>query len=351
LISDNTKKIPALRGIFNFVISIGLAALFLYFAFYNVNFGEVLQLVSHASVFWMMIFILASMLGHYVRTIRWKVILHSVKPDAKIKNLFGALMVGYGVNCVTPKLGEVTRAILIGRWENLSRSSMFGTVIVERVIDILALGLAVLVSAFIWSSSLYESFPWLKSSLYISALLMIVILTLIYLSVKYKERFYGVILHIVGKLSVKFSERLAYIFEMLIQGFTSLKGTRNYVRTGMLTILLLLVYGLSAYVGFYMLDMQGMMNVNYTMGWVLMSISAIGVVIPTPGATGSYHALAKSTLVLLFGFGETISAAYAFLTHIISYILFILTALVMFLILNKQHINLFKLVKQNTENE
>jgi uncharacterized membrane protein YbhN (UPF0104 family) len=93
------------------------------------------------------------------------------------------------------------------------------------------------------------------------------------------------------------------------------------------------------------------MNVTYTMGWVLMSISAIGVVIPTPGATGSYHALAKSTLVLLFGFGETISAAYAFLTHIISYILFILTALVMFLILNKQHINLFKLVKQNTENE
>ena len=351
MISDNAKKIPSLRGIFNFVISIGLAALFLYLAFYNVNFGEVLQLVSNASVFWIIVFILASMLGHYVRTVRWKIILHSVKPDAKIKHLFGALMVGYGVNCVTPKLGEVTRAILIGRWENLSRSSMFGTVIVERVIDILALGLAVLVSAFIWSSSLYETFPWLKSSLYISALLMIVILTLIYLSVKFKERFYGVILNIVGKLSVKFSDRLGYIFEMLIQGFTSLKGPRNYVLTVVLTILLLLVYGSSAFVGFYMLDMQGMMNVNYTMGWVLMSISAIGVVIPTPGATGSYHALAKSTLVLLFGFGETISAAYAFLTHIISYILFIFTALIMFLILNKQHINLFKLVKQNTENE
>jgi uncharacterized protein (TIRG00374 family) len=351
LISDNAKKIPSLRGIFNFVISIGLAALFLYLAFYNVNFGEVLQLVSNASVFWIIVFILASMLGHYVRTVRWKIILHSVKPDAKIKHLFGALMVGYGVNCVTPKLGEVTRAILIGRWENLSRSSMFGTVIVERVIDILALGLAVLVSAFIWSSSLYETFPWLKSSLYISALLMIVILTLIFLSVKFKERFYGVILNIVGKLSVKFSDRLGYIFEMLIQGFTSLKGPRNYVLTVVLTILLLLVYGSSAFVGFYMLDMQGMMNVNYTMGWVLMSISAIGVVIPTPGATGSYHALAKSTLVLLFGFGETISAAYAFLTHIISYILFIFTALIMFLILNKQHINLFKLVKQNTENE
>ncbi|MBT8391090.1 MAG: flippase-like domain-containing protein, partial [Ignavibacteriaceae bacterium] len=337
--SDNTKKIPALRGIFNFVISIGLAALFLYLAFYDVDFSEVLQIVSHASIFWMIGFILLSMSGHVVRTVRWKVILHSVKPDAKIKHLFGALMVGYGVNCITPKLGEVTRAMLIGKWENLSRSSMFGTVIVERVIDILSLGAAVLVSAFIWSSSLYESFPWLKSTLYVSAILMIIVLTLIYLSVKFKEKFYGAILKIIGKLSVKLSDRLGYIFEMLIQGFTSLKGARNYLLTALLSILLLIVYALAAFVGFYMLDMQ---NVTLTMGWVLMSISAIGTVIPTPGATGSYHALAKSTLVLLFGFGETISAAYAFLTHIISYILFILIALIMFLILNKQHINLFK---------
>jgi uncharacterized protein (TIRG00374 family) len=347
----NTKRIPAPRGIFNFILSVGLAALFLYLAFYDVNFGEVLQLVSHASVFWMIIFILSSMFGHYVRTVRWKVILHSVKPDVQIKHLFGALMVGYGVNCVTPKLGEVTRAILIGRWENLSRSSMFGTVIVERVIDILALGIAVLISAFIWSSSLYESFPWLESTLYISAILMIVILTLIYLSVKFRERFYGAIVKIIGRISVKLSEKLGYIFEMLIQGFTSLKGPRNYFLTALLTIVLLVVYALSAFIGFYMLDMQEAMKVTYTMGWVLMSISAIGVVIPTPGGTGSYHALAKSTLVLLFGFGETISAAYAFLTHIISYILFIFISLIMFLILNKQHINLLKLIKTNSGKE
>jgi uncharacterized protein (TIRG00374 family) len=348
---DNTKKIPALRGFFNFVVSIGLAALFLYLAFFDVNFGEVLQLVSHTSIFWMVIFILSSMLGHYIRTVRWKVILHSVKPKAKIKHLFGALMVGYAVNCVTPKLGEVTRAILIGRWENLSRSSMFGTVIVERVIDILALGLAVLISAFIWSSSLYESFPWLKSTLYVSAILMITILTIIYLLIKFRERFYGAILKIIGRLSGKLSERLGYIFEMLIQGFMSLKGIKNYIFTVLLTIILLLVYGLSAFLGFYMLDMQGTMNVTYTMGWVLMSISAIGVVIPTPGGTGSYHALAKSTLVLLFGFGETISAAYAFLTHIISYFSFIITATIMFIILNKQHINLLKLIRTNSEKE
>ena len=349
MISDNTKKIPALRGFFNFLISIGLAVLFLYLAFRGVDFSKVMEQVSDASLFWMLIFVATVLLGHYIRAIRWKIILHSVKPDAKMKNLFGALMIGYGVNCVTPKLGEVTRAIMLGRYEKLSKSSMFGTVIVERVIDIIALGLSVLVSAFLWSSSLYETFPWLESALYLSAALMVIILLVIFLSVKLKERFYGVFIKLVSMLSQKIADRLAYIFDMLIQGFTSLKGTKNYILTVIVTIILLSVYALGSYLGFYMLGMQSVKHVTYSMAWIIMSISAIGVVIPTPGATGSYHALAISTLVLLFGFGETISAAYAFLTHIISYFLFIIIALIMFFLLNKQHASLLNIFKTNSE--
>jgi glycosyltransferase 2 family protein len=349
LISDSVKKIPALRGVLNFLISIGLAVLFLYLAFSDVNFSEVMELVSQASILWIIIFAAAIMLGHYVRALRWKYILHSVKPDIKMWNLFGALMIGYGVNCVTPKLGEVTRAIMIGRYENLSRSSMFGTVIVERVIDIISLGAAVLISAFIWSANLYDIFPWLEATLYISAIILFVVLLVIYLSVKFREKFYGHFLKLIRNISEKFAERLAYIFEMLIQGFTSLKGTKNYTLTFITSALLLIIYAFTSYLGFFMLDMQSGNNVTFAMGWILMSISAIGVVIPTPGATGSYHALAKSTLVLLFGFGETISAAYAFLTHIISYILFIVAALVMFFVLNKQHSSLLNIFKSNSE--
>ena len=152
-----------------------------------------------------------------------------------------------------------------------------------------------------------------------------------------------------GKISSKLAERLGYIFEMLIQGFTSLKGTKNFVLTFITSIIILFIYGLTSYLGFFMLDMQSGNNVTFAMGWIVMSISAIGVVIPTPGATGSYHALAKSTLVLLFGFGETISAAYAFLTHIISYFLFILVALIMYFVLNKQHTSLLNIFKTNSE--
>ena len=147
---DKVKTSPIIKAFVNYGISAALAIIFLYIAFHNVNLEEVIDLVSGASIIWIMVFTCSVFIGHIIRAVRWKVIMHTIKPDASLKNLFGALMIGYGVNCVTPKLGELTRAVFLGKWENLSRSSMLGTVIVERVIDVIALGLAVLVSAFLW---------------------------------------------------------------------------------------------------------------------------------------------------------------------------------------------------------
>ncbi len=350
MISDESKRLPALRGIINYIISIGLTIVFLYIAFHGVNFGDVLELISGASVFWIVIFIFGNFAGHYVRALRWKVILNSVKPDAKMKNLFASLMIGYGINCVTPKLGEIARAVLIGKWENLSRSSMFGTVILERVIDVLSLGFAVIISSVIWPKSLYESFPWLKATLYIAAIILLFVIAVFYLTIKFKEKFYGVIVKLVSKISEKLGQKLGYIFEMLTQGFSSLKGVKNYLLTILLTVLLLLVYALNSYFGFYILEMQTIQPVTYTMGWILMSISALGIVVPTPGGTGSYHTLAKSTLVILFGFGETVSAAYAFITHIISYILFIVVSIILFFTLNKTQKTAGSILHQEAEN-
>lgn len=327
----------------------GLSAVFLYIAFYNEDFNRILTILSNASVFWIVILVITMVISHYIRAVRWKVILHSVKPDVSIWNLFGALMVGYGVSCVIPRVGEVSRAVLIGKWEKLSRSSMFGTVILERVIDVIFLGLTVIVSVLIWSEDLYVSFPWLKTALYLTVFLMAFVVLFIYLLVKFRDKFYGLIIKILGKISGNMAHKAAYVFDMLIQGFGSLRGLKNYVLTIILSIVIMMIYALNAYVGFYILGMQNIRHVTYAMAWVLMSISAIGVVIPTPGAIGSYEALSKAALVLLFGFGESISLAYAIITHLVSYFLFIFSGLLSFFLLNRYHDNLIKVVETKLE--
>jgi glycosyltransferase 2 family protein len=330
---------------FSFLLSI----IFLYIAFHNVNFGDVLEVVSGASIFWIIILIITSLLAHFLRAVRWKIILSSVKPDISMKNLFGSLMVGYAMNCVVPRLGEVARAVLIGKWENLSRSSMFGAIILERIIDVLFLCLSIFISALIWSEDLYFKLPWLKTSLYISLFGLVGVVIFLFLVIRYKENFYGVLVKMMGKLSEKFANKTAHIFEMLIEGFRSLKGTKNYVLTFLFSVAIVLLYAFSSYVGFFTVGMNSIKPVSYQMAWILMSISGIGVLIPTPNGTGSYHTLIKTALVLLFGFSEVISLSYAFLTHFISYVVFILVGLISFLILNKKHENLLKLVKTEVE--
>lgn len=347
--SDKSKKILSFRSFLNYFLSFLLAVIFLYIAFHDVDFDEVLEIASNANLFWMIIFISLFYLGHLLRAYRWKFILLSVKPDTKFSHLFGSLMIGYGVNCITPKLGEVTRAVLFGRWEGLSRSSMFGTVILERIIDIIALAVSVLIAIIISTENIRESFPWLLTTLYVSAVLIFIFILFLYFILRYEEKFSKWIIKLLNRFSHSIADKVAYIFSMLTQGFFSLKGRKNYYITFLLSALIIIVYALTSYVGLLMLNMQHIQPVTFTMGWVLMSISSIGVIIPTPGSTGSYHTLAKSTLVLLYGFSETVSAAYAFLTHIISYILFILTSVVIYFLFYKKNHSLAEISKSQIE--
>ncbi|MCF8240397.1 MAG: flippase-like domain-containing protein [Melioribacteraceae bacterium] len=338
-------------------LTVGITLLFLYFAFKDVDLEQALVLISRSSILWLVLFCIVFMFSHFVRALRWKYILNSVKPDTSTTNLFGALMIGYGVNCVVPRLGELYRALFLGRLEKLSRSSMLGTIIIERVIDIIALFSAVLVSVLIFPGDLFTEVQWLKSTIYLGFLAVFGIVIFLLLLIKLREKFYNAIVKLIGKVSLKAADKLAYVFHMLVDGFASLRGKRNYFMTVLLTIVIYLIYAANSYFGFLMLNMDELADVNFQMGWILMTISAFGVVIPTPGGTGSYHAIVIFVLITLFGFGQEISAAYALLTHFISYVLFIGSTIFFIYWINKKQtkngelkvgfLNVFKITKED----
>lgn len=336
LTSDKAQKSKT-RKVAGIAFSFLLTGIFLYVAFYGVRFRDVIGIVGKASWLWVFVLSISLLLSHFLRAVRWKVILSSVKSDTSIFNLFGSLMVGYGVNCVIPRLGEVSRAVLLGKWENLSGTSMFGTVIVERVIDIISFIAALLISVFIYHGNLYASFPWLKSSLYLASVFMTGVIIFLFLVIKFKEKFYSIILKLVSRVSEKTALRLADIFNMLIQGFVSLKGFNNILYSILLTAAIILVYALNSYIGFLCLGMQNMQEVSFTTAWVLMAISSLAVVIPTPGGTGSYHVITQTALVLLFGFTSEMGLAYAVLNHAVSTLVFIVSALFFFFYLNYKY--------------
>lgn len=327
---DKTKKF------FSYLFPLILMVVFLYFAFKNIDFINVVKILESISLFWLIIYFFVWLTSHIVRAYRWKIIINSVKEETSIINLFGATMVGYGVNCIIPRLGEVYRGLFLGKWEDISRSSMVGTIVLERVIDVLVLGFSIFISVAIYSGDLFQEVIWLESTLYFGFLLIIGLVIFLFLLVKFKEKFYDVILNVVGKISVKIADALGRAFHLLTDGFASLKGAKNIISVFFLSALIMLLYGLTAYIGFFILHMEKIQDVSYSMAWIVMTISAIGVIIPTPGATGSYHLIVISVLVGIFHFSNDISGAYAILTHSITYVLFIISTLLLTYYINKR---------------
>ncbi len=324
------------KKIISYIVPFILMFLFLYLAFRNIDLEKVVEILYSISVFWLLSFIVVWFLSHIVRAYRWKIIISSVKPDASLLNLFGATMVGYGINSVIPRLGELYRGLFLGRWEGISRTSMVGTVMIERVIDILVLGLSVLVSVAIYSGDLFDDLIWLKSTLYLGFLGIFAVILFLFFLVKLKDKLVNIVVKLVSKISVNIATSLSRIFHLLIDGFSTIKGTKNYLLVFFHSILIMLLYGINAYIGFYILQMEKIQDVTFSMAWIVMTIGAFGVIIPTPGATGSYHLVVISVLVGLFNFSSEISGAYALLTHAITYILFILTTIIFVQIINKK---------------
>ncbi|MBC8553336.1 MAG: flippase-like domain-containing protein [Candidatus Brocadiales bacterium] len=83
--------------------------------------------------------IILMFIAHYIRTIRWEVLLSPVK-KVSLLNLFSANMIGFMANNVLPaRLGEVIRPVIIARKEKIKVSTSFATAVMERVFDILGI--------------------------------------------------------------------------------------------------------------------------------------------------------------------------------------------------------------------
>lgn len=339
--SDNSKKI-SVKEVLSYVVSLGLAALFLWFAFQGVNVEEVISVISHASISWIVVFIALTLFAHLLRAMRWKIMLQSVKKDISINHLFGSLLIGYGVNNIFPRLGEVSRAVSLGKVEGISRSSIFGTIIIERVIDILFFGAAVIISGFIYKGNIFDEFPWLEVTVYFGAVVIAAIIIVLALTVRYQEKFYSVVIKIAGLFSKKGAEKLAEIFVKLIAGFSSLQGVKNTFLVLLFSVLIMLTYAITSYIGFCILGMEESAGILFSTAWIVMSISAIGIMIPTPGGIGSYHTITKSVLMTLFAFSEGVSIAYASLTHALSYATHLISAAIYFFVFRKKYSSLDK---------
>ena len=331
------KPIFSKKEVLGTIFSVFLGGFFLFFAFRGISFPTFLETMKQASVFWIIVFGASTMFAHVIRAYRWKVILRRVKPDVSIHHTFAAVMLGYGINNAVPRLGEVSRALFLGRYEGISRMSILGTIVVERILDMLFFGLAVFISGLIYTGDIYTKFPWLKATSLVGLVGMTILIVCLVVFVRNREQMLPIITKQVSHFSPKAALRIEGLLGKLADGFLTIRGTRTFIEVFILSALTILNYALTSLIGFYMIGIQNIMPATFAMAWITMSISSIGVLIPTPGGIGSYHTITKAILVTLFGISTYVSIAYAVLSHGISYVLSIIFAVIYFFAFRKRY--------------
>lgn len=305
------------REILGSGLSLGLGALFLYIAFRGISFQEFMSAIGNVSIPLLLLLFVSTTFSHVLRAIRWKYLLRYLKPDISVHHAFASVMIGYGFNNVVPRLGEVSRAVFLGQYEKVSRISILGSIVVERVIDMVMFGLAVIISGLIYTAGIQSTFAWLRLTLILGLVAVAGVVILLVVLIRNEAKFFAVVRKIFRRASEPTIQRAELFCKKLIAGFTCFRTISDVVIAMSLSVAIMLNYALSSYIGFMML---GMLNTSFSMAWVTMSISAIGVMIPTPGGIGSYHTITRSVLTNLYSYSQNISVTYAFLSHAVGYL-------------------------------
>jgi len=128
----------SLISVLKYILLLSVAVLLLFFAFRNVSIRIIVDEMMKANVWWLLVSTTVSFIALISRAYRWKLLIEPLGYQPSLKNTTYAVMVGYLANLAFPRLGEVTRCGSLSTAEDIPFSKLLGTVVVERVIDVLS---------------------------------------------------------------------------------------------------------------------------------------------------------------------------------------------------------------------
>ena len=330
-----------IKKILKYSVSVAIAALFLWLAFRNVKFEELTTYFTTMSYSWLIPFSIVTLIAHYLRAERWLLLLEEQEDIRSHRlSLFTGVMLGYLVNYAFPRLGEVSRCVYVGKKKNIPSSTLLGTVVLERIIDLICMAILLLIVAVyviadveILGQIFGDRMVGYIQGLMKPANLIYGVLALAGLGVVG----YGV-LRLIELLSRSFElvakgyEKFQQLNRMFLDGLLSLRKVKNWWAFLAYTVLIWFGYILLVYFPFWMFDLQDTYNLNLLDATSITVISAIGIVLPSPGGIGTYHYFVKQALLILAAVPAVTGLAFGLVTHAVMMILVVIATSLLLLL-------------------
>ena len=291
-------------------LALGLvvSALCLWLAMNDVRPAEVLQALRQANYLGFVALVALTVAGFWLRALRWRWLFAGERPIRQ-GALFSATMIGFMANNLLPlRLGEFVRAWALGRREGLSKATVFATVVVERVVDMIAL--IVVLGVALWVHPLTEGSDATRLVRRGATLLIAggVILTL---GVIVLERWPAAAHALVGWLTRSLPERprrrAAVMLDHFVEGLALFRDLPRLAWVFLLSFLMFGVVALGLTVSLWAFGIE----TPWYAGLVMLVITAIGIMVPAaPGYIGTMNVACKVGL-RLFGVGPELSVPFS----------------------------------------
>ncbi|MCQ2193745.1 MAG: flippase-like domain-containing protein [Paludibacteraceae bacterium] len=317
----NKEKVKtALQVIGSFFISF----LIFYLVYKDQDPTAIKKDLSQCNILWILFSILLGALSHFIRALRWKQLIEPLGKNPKLSSTYIAVMIGYFANYLIPRAGEMARCGVLKKTDDISFSELLGTVIAERVFDLIVLllfvGAAILsqldlfTQVFSAESPIGESLKQIISNPFIWMAVVIVCSLLFFFRKKI----------IASSLCQKGIE----LFKNVINGAKTFFKVKNKPLFIIYTLLIWLFYFNMTFLCFQAFEFTR--NLTLNVGLSTFAIGSMGIVAPVQGGIGAWHWLTSQCLQF-YGIGIEQSLSFAFVVHLAQTLMILVIGFVCFI--------------------
>lgn len=313
---------------------LALGVLLLYFAFRGVALNELASTLQRINFWWIGLSLLFAGISFIIRARRWMLLIEPLGFKPSFKNTYHSLMVGYLSNYALPRLGEVTRCVTLGNREKIPVDSLFGTVIIERVTDMLMLILIMLILLFSWMEKFGIFFTEQVLKPLQQKLVELFGGTLVFWLILLAGLvFFFLLIYLSRKRLYRFSlvRKIRDILSGVLDGLKTIYRMKRKWEFVLHSVLIWIFYILMTWVVVYALE--ELSGLTFIDGMFLLVIGGLGMSAPVTAGIGAYHWITSRGLMFVYDFSLETGTAYAILAHESNSLLTILLGAISYIIL------------------
>lgn len=290
------------------LVGIGL----LVYVFKDVDLPSMWNDIIHANYWWIGLALIFAIFAYLIRAARWNLLIESTcnhKPS--LWNSFWAEMFGYFANMALPRIGEITRCGALSKTEKLPFDTLIGTVIVERVFDVVMMCLLALITVFLQmerfgsfiSNEVITPTIGRLSSISIATIVVIVLILI------------GVVVFFffLRKKENIIISKVTSFCRGILDGVKSVYRLEKRGQFIIYTVLLWICYWLMTW--FVCFSIPQTAHLGAADGLFLLVVGSIGMAVPVQGGIGAFHYIVALALTIYGLNFNTDGLLYATISH------------------------------------